>query len=342
MLCLASCLRKDLEKKEQPTFQKVNKKEAKTLPIKIPNDWVHKLQNGKVEDCCTWSYNEYAPNGQPINYVSAKKMFEDYNSFIAPDILEGDGYDYHHLSYEAHDLDRNGQKELIVLLSWGASDDKELAVLKKQDNDWYLIFRTYYNCWKCSGDFPDINIQKSLLLIERPFGSGSGVYESYMDFYRLDDNEMKHVLRFLYTSYIFGWGNPLSQETKTSFKVRSRDKIKVTYDYKFYGLWAYDQDNYDAYTKNQLLLEGKETVSYLWDASNSTFQLQPEAKLSPEQIKSMETLANDSIFIHAFDKELKQIKAEGNPKQQKMLKAYLKAARKKKQDVEQEGTGESE
>lgn len=293
---------------------------AQADSLKVPQYWVDLLLKGKNSNDFIW-YEEAGETG--MSSVSVEKMIRDYNSFVAPDTLQESLNALGILYYEAHDLDEDGEDELVVTLGWHLHLT-ELAVLKRVEDSWRIIFRREYGGYKNDGDFV---VEKSLLIIKNTPFTGSAVYQDFLDFYKLIDGKMRPVLQLLNKTYISGWGNTLGQHVETNFRVVSRRQVDVSYSYQFYGFL----DKEDAFgERGQLLLDDKQKVSYLWDHSSLNFQLQPQPRLSLQQIKAMEHLASDSLFIKAFSQELEQIEENGELEKRNLLKEYLRIVEEKR------------
>lgn len=294
--------------------------EDRNVKIKVPTEWIEKLRN-----------YDFKQNN--------KVLLEDFEGFIAPDSLVG-SKEYSHLEGGILnpmfvDLDSDSEQELIGLFGWN-ENEPTLAVFKKMNESWYLLYtEPFYMFYKS----PELQVANNFsknktFFIRWLYERGSGVYRDSYHFYKLIDNKVYHCLELTNKAHIFGWGLLMNQDVEMNFNFNcsSSDDLWVTYDYNFTPCSVFKKDDpYDGHPDIPFV-KGNNSVGYNWDPTTYTyrpdFANHLEDYLNEDKIACFREFGNDTLFVKAFDYELKQTLTNGTSKQKKYLKAYLDIVKK--------------
>jgi hypothetical protein len=282
--------------------------------IKIPTEWIENLHH--------------------FNYTQSNtSLLKDFESFIFPDTLTGSkGYSHDHgglLNPMFIDLDHDQSEELIGLFGW-SENDPMMAVFKLVDTTWYLIYTEPFDMFYTSPELQVVNnfSENKVFYIRWLYERGSGIYADTYHFYKLINNHVYHCLEIINKAHISGWGLKLNQsiETKFAFNCATRDEVWVTYNYSFFPGPVFDQDMSWKGHPEISFVKDENGINYVWDSLSYSYK--PEfydrtASLSEEKILCMGIFGNDSLFVKAFDYEIKQTLENGTKEQKKQLTSYL-------------------
>lgn len=205
-------------------------------------------------------------------------------------------------------LDGDATPEALILTTqvFGSAT---LIVAKQNGKKWDILytedFETFY-------DDPDLSVANTqgankTFYMRQMYTRGTGIYLDAYRFYKLKGSTVSLVLEIPNRSHLYGWGGALNQEmhSKFSFASATEDQLFVTYDYSFFpgpglvkGLsWESQEDI--------ALVKGSEMVEYLYDSSYSAYApTHFENNITEEKIGCFYSLGNDTLFYHAFYKEL--------------------------------------
>lgn len=286
----------------------------RNVKIKVPTEWINKLRN--------YDYKQ-----------DNLTLLTQFESFIIPDSLagsnafsqEGGGI----LNPMFVNLDNDANDELIGLFGW-SEEEPTLAVFKMIGKDWYLLylepFYMFYNA-------PELQVANNFsanktFYIRWLYERGSGIYCDAYQFYKLIDNKVYPCLALINRAHIFGWGMYLNQMIEMNFKFNSAnaDELWVTYDYNFFPGAVYESDVPWEGHEEISFVKGDNGISYRWDTTTFTYRPQtynsPE-DLTEEKISCFGAFDNDTLFVKAFDYEIKQTLEKGTSEQKKLLQKYL-------------------
>lgn len=296
-----------------------NTRRQATKKIPVPTEWINRVK----------SY-DYKTNNAAL--------IREFEKLIAPDTLELHGYGNRGqeggiLNPTITNLDDDGQEEIIALIGW-TENLPMLAVFKQIDGQWYLIFTETFHVHYNS---PELNIanvpsRNKTFYIRWLYERGSGIFRDSYHFYKLIDNQVYHCLELVNRAHIFGWGLYLNQEVQSSFTFNcaTADAIWVTYDYNFFPGSVYDTDvPWDAHTDIPFVKDEK-GVSYQWDSLTRSYEPEfygQKDGLTGQKIACFGAFGNDSLFVTAFDYEIRQTLEKGTAEQKKLLTGYLEQIR---------------
>ena len=288
------------------------------LKIKVPTEWINQLR-----------YLDFDQNN-----IELIKQFE---SFIAPDSLAGSKAFVHDeggiLNPMFVNLDKDTSTELIGLFGW-SEEEPTLAVFKMIDTNWYLLylepFYMFYNS-------PELLVANNYsanktFYIKWLYERGSGIYCDAYHFYKLIDNKVYPCLALINRAHIHGWGLYLNQmvEMKFNFNGATNDQLWVEYNYNFFPGAVSDTNlTWDGH-EDISFVKGEAGLMYQWDTASLSYR--PLLYKSPEDLNESKiacfgAFGNDSLFVNAFDYEIKQTLHEGSAGQKKMLAKYLELVR---------------
>jgi len=210
-----------------------------------------------------------------------------------------------------------------------------LTVFKLIDKQWYLIFTETFHVHYSS---PELNIANvpspnKTFYIRWLYERCSGIFRDTYHFYKLIDNKVYHTLELVNTAQIFGWGLYLNQQVQSTFKFNcsTEDEIWVTYDYNFFPGAVYDTDApWDGHTDISFV-KGEQGVSYQWGSVTYSYKphfYKQKDGLTEQKLACFGAFGNDSLFVIAFDYEIKQTLEKGTDVQQKLLTKYLELVKK--------------
>lgn len=287
----------------------------KNINILFPNSWINKLCNSD-------------------NSSNAAEIVTEFIEIIKPLELDNEEYNYEKEGYFINkilaDIDSDREYEILALIG-RTRYYPALCVFKKINNKWYLL---YLDSFHVHYSQPELYIANSFSLnktfyIRKLQGRGSGIFQDAYHFYKLIDNKVYPCLTLLNECRLYGWGQYLNQDIKTSFKINSSDvdEIWVVYDYSFFPGPVYE-DNVDWESNPDTpFVKGKGDISYKWD--DTTLEYRPHyytsnsRYLTEKKIACFDDFANDKLFIEAFDYEINETLKNGTDKQKSILRWYL-------------------
>ena len=290
-----------------------NNTEAEDIGIKVPTEWIEKLRT-----------LDYTKNN--------RSLLIEFEKFIGSDTLSDSKAYYKNLGMLNPlfvNLDDDPLDELIGLFGWSDSD-MTLAVFKNVNDSWFLIyFEPIYMFYVA----PELIVANNFsanktFYIRQLYHRGSGVYCDAYHFYKIINNKVYPCLSLINKAQIFGWGVFLNQkvEMEFSFNCANADELWVMYDYNFFPGAVYENDVPWEGHEDIPFVKGSNGINYSWDST--TFSYQPQFynrqdALTEDKIACFGDFGNDTLFIKAFDYEIKQTLEKGTDKQKKILKIYL-------------------
>ncbi len=298
----------------------------KNVKIKVPKEWIDKLRK--------YDYKEK-------NNVLLLNQFE---RFIKPDSLVG-LKEYPHenggiLNPIFVNLDNDPNEELIGLFGW-SENYPTLAVFKFIDNSWYLLYLEPFYMFYNEPELQVVNnfSANKTFYIGWLYDRGSGIYRDAYHFYKLIDNKVYPCLDLINSAHIFGWGLYLNQTIKMNFKFNCAtiDELWVSYDYNFFPGAVEENDvPWDGH-EDLSFVKGSKGISYQWNDTTHTYQPQfynnNDDELNKEKISCFGAFDNDTLFVSAFDYEIKQTLEKGTTEQKKLLEKYLKIVKTERKTV---------
>jgi hypothetical protein len=307
----------------------VHAQKAKQVPlkynvhIKIPSAWITKLRH--------YSYKQ-----------SNAALLREFDGFLKPDSLfmpdYNKGLDKNKggiLNPMFTDLDGKPGDELICLLGWD-KNYPSMGVFKRIQNTWYLLYlREFYMFYS----MPELNVANSYsknktFYYRTVYERGSGVYSDGYCFYKLIHNKVYPCLNLMNEAHISGWGLAMNQEVTATFKVNGGnvDEIWAYYKYDFVSAMSTGDTCAPDYVS---VVKGEEGMNYKWDSKMRIYK--PEVysyhtagELTLKKILCFGDFGNDSLFVGAFNYEIKQTLKTGTRKQKAVLKQYLTQLKQKK------------
>ena len=286
----------------------------RNVKINVPSEWINKLRN--------YDYKQ--------DNLTILMQFE---SFIIPDTLAGSKAFPHIgggiLNPMFVNLDNDENEEVIGLFGW-SEEEPTLAVFKMIGKDWFLIylesFYMFYNS-------PELQVANNFsnnktFYIRSLYERGSGIYCDAYHFYKLIDNKVYPCLALINRAHIFGWGLYLNQMIEMNFKFNSSnaDELWVTYDYNFFPGAVYGNDVPWEGHEEISFVKGENSLAYRWDTTTLTYRPQiykSLENLTEEKISCFGAFGNDTLFIKAFEYEIKQTLENGTSEQKKLLQIYI-------------------
>jgi hypothetical protein len=309
-LLLASC--------KQP--KKAAPKQGFHTDIFIPSAWIDKVKN-----------YDYKQNNAPL--------LKEFDSFLKPDSLFVPSFQENLDKTKAGilnpiftDLDGDGNNELLCTIGW-IEEHPSMAVFKKIGADWHLLYLEDYYMFYNSPDMYIANnyAKNKTFYFRRVYQRGSGVYADGYSFYKLINNKVYPCLELVNKAYIVGWGLYINQKVSMTlnFTEYEGDALWVKYDYLFFPGPINENDaDWDS-NEDLQLIKGENSVLYEWNNEKSIYKLDVKPNkneydvLNAEKIACFGAFGNDSLFVKAFDPEIKQTLQTGTAMQKKILKRYL-------------------
>lgn len=287
----------------------------RNLKIKVSKEWINSLRN--------YDYNK-----------DNTLILEQFESFIFPDTLAGSN-EYSHeggglLTPMFVNLDNDANDELIGLFGWNEVEPT-LAVFKLIGEDWFLLYlEPFYMFY----DSPEIKVVNNIstnktFYIRWLYERGSGIYCDAYHFYKLIDNKVYSCLTLINSAYIFGWGIYLNQIVEMSFNFKSKndDILYVTYKYNFFPGAVYKNDMPWEGHEDIPFVKGEKKLKYYWDSLSLSykpvFNTRNKDDLTEQKILCFGSFGNDTLFVKAYDFEIKQTLKKGTSEQKKLLQDYL-------------------
>lgn len=286
----------------------------KNVKIKIPTEWITKLRN--------FDYKQ-----------SNFELLKSFEHFISPNYMVGSN----EFSPEKGgilnpmfvNLDSDPNDELIGLFGW-SEEEPTLAVFKKIDNDWFLLYLEPFYMFYTP---PELHVANNyaankVFYIRWLDERGSGIYKDSYHFYKLIDNQVYPCLTLINDAHIIGWGLNLNQKIETNFKFNgaSKDEIWVTYQFKFFSVSLHEEDMPWEEQEEISFADGDDGLSYQWDSLTHTYRPElyndPES-LTEEKIACFGAFGNDSLFVHAFNYEIQQKLKKGTQEEKKIIQNYI-------------------
>lgn len=228
-------------------------------------------------------------------------------------------------------LDSDPLEEMIGLFGW-SENDPTLAVFKKIDDSWYLIYYEPFYMFYNSPELQVANIfsANKTFYIRWLNERGSGIYSDSYHFYKLINSKVYHCLELIHEARISGWGLYLNQTVEMNFKFNcaTADELWVTYNYNFFPGAVYENDApWERHEDISLVKGDNDGVNYQWDTHSFTYRPQfytfSKGNLTEQKISCFGSFGNDTLFVKAFDYEIKQTLDKGTEEQKKLLKKYL-------------------
>lgn len=300
----------------------------RNVKIKVPTEWIDKLR-----------FYDYKQDNSTI--------IQQFESFISPDSLVGSkafpNIGLSILNPMFVNLDNDANHELIGLFGW-SEEEPTLAVFKMIGNDWYLIYFEPFYMFYTSSELQVANNYSTnkTFYIRWLYERGSGIYCDAYHFYKIIDNQVYPCLVLINSAYILGWGLYLNQMIEMKFKFNSStsDEIWVNYQYNFFPGAVYEKDMPWEGHEDIPFVKGDNSIIYLWDTT--TFTYRPEiynclADLNEAKISCFGAFGNDTLFVKAFDYEIKQTLEQGTLEQKKLLRKYLKIVKSEQHAVSPTG-----
>ncbi len=300
-------------------FGQANVKRQETKKILIPSDWINRLT----------SYDFKSNNSQII---------KDFENFIKPDTLILPYYgnprqDGGFLNSITVNLDNDEQNEIIALIGW-SENDPMLTVFKKMGENWYLIFTQTFHDFYSSPELMVANVpsKNKTFYIKWLYERGSGIFRDSYHFYKLIDGKVHHCLEIVNKAHIYGWGLFLNQQIQSRFQFNSytADELWVVYEYNFFPGAVYNSDApWDSHIDIPFVKDEK-GISYRWDSSTKSYRpnyYKGNGELNDTKIACFGAFGNDSLFVSAFDYEIRQTLEKGTKNQKELLKQYLESSK---------------
>jgi hypothetical protein len=284
--------------------------------IKVPTDWIEKLRR----------YDYSGDN------TSLLKQFE---SIIKPDTLPC-SFAYSHdnggiFSPMFVNLDEDLIEELTLLLGW-SENDPSLAVFKKIEGSWYMIyFEPFYMFYRP----PELQVANCFsanktFYIRQLYDRGLGIYCDAYQFYKVINNKVYPCLTLINEAHIMGWGLYMNQTVKLKFEFNStgHDELSVAYDYNFFPGTVYGHDTIADDERDIFFVKGDNETSYIWDTLTYTYkpvigESDSSEYLTGEKIACFGDFGDDSLFVKAFKYEIAQTLDNGIAGQKRLLQKYL-------------------
>jgi hypothetical protein len=292
-----------------------NKEFAKHLKVKVPNEWVSRLRT--------------------IQTSKEKiKLLEDFEKIIRPDTLVGTSTTAHLdnaiLNPLFINLDSDKGEEIIALFGW-TEYYPSLVVFKEINDFWHLIYHESFSMFYTSPVLLVANNYSvnKVFYIRNLTDRGSGIYSDELHFYKVINGEVHPCLNLLNRAHIYGWGLNLNQWTKVDFEFNSAsaDELWVTYNYNFFaGPIAEGDQPWDGHDEVPFV-KGENSVMYKWDTLSLSYEphfyKNLKEGLTAKKIECFRNFGNDTLFVRAFDYEIKQTLTKGTRDQKKFLQKYL-------------------
>lgn len=300
----------------------------RNVKIKVPIEWIEKLRQ--------YDYKH-----------SNLTILKEFEEFIKPDSLVGSKESEHEdggiLNPMSVNLDNEQTEELIGLFGWSESNPT-LAVFKLIDNSWYLIYTEPFYSFYYE---PELQVANNFsanktFYIRWLYERGSGVYCDAYHFYKLIDNKVVPCLQLINSAHIFGWGLYLNQtvDMKFKFNCATADELWVSYNYNFFPGAVFENDVPWKGHEEISFAKSDDGIEFSWDKKACKYRPSfnnREDGLTADKIACFGAFGNDTLFVRAFDHEIKQILKEGRKDQQKFLKKYLDIVKKKGKAVSPTG-----
>lgn len=300
---------------------------------KISDSWIEKAKRfnyNRREDTSLISEFSKLIGSDTIPYAHTEHVDPDY------------GRIFNEVSI---DLDSDGQAELICLQGWDVYRPV-LCLFKQIDGNWYLIYKEQIDTFYGS---PTIYVannysRNKTFYLRRVYNHGSGVYVDGYSFYKLIDNQVYHCLDIVNDAHIYGWGLFMNQAVKSDFDFRGDmvDEISVNYSYNFFPGSMGTGDCSWCTHEDTPLIKGEDNVTYTYNSKKHKyiFEAAPyqnsATDLTEEKIKCFGDFGNDSLFVHAYRRQIDTVLKMGSPLQKKILKKYLRLVKKDKVAITEE------
>lgn len=228
------------------------------------------------------------------------------------------------------DLDGDNTAELIGIFA-SSGIDPLLCVFKEINKRWMLVFyEQIFEHYQSPQLMIACNFSKhKLFYIHQLYERGSGVYVDGFHFYKLIDNKVYPCLQLLSNARIYGWGLNLNQNVTMDFSIgTNEDEIWATYHYNFFPGAILPGDKIVDTHEDISLIKGEKSLSYKWNGKSMTYvpdycTYSDIECLNQSQIDCFNDLGNDSLFLSAFDIEIKQNLENGSQKEKQALGLYM-------------------
>jgi len=312
------------QNKEIPVDYNVN--------IKIPSEWIEKVRH--------------------FNYTrNDSTLLHEFESFLAPDTLANPHAEHIDPGYGRVlnpmfvNLDGDTSNELISLIGWDITCPY-LCVFKEKQGSWYLIYKeevdTFY-------DTPTLAVancfsKNKTFYLKRVYEHGSGIYIDGYSFYKLIDNKVYRCLDLVNDAHIYGWGLYMNQAVTMSFEFSgdNSDGVFVEYNYDFFPGSIKKGNCSWCVNDNIPLIKDNASVNYTWDNKQLVYKLDIPSyqnsidDLTAAKISCFGAFGNDTLFVSAFEDQIKEVLKTGTKEQKKILNKYLKIVSKNGKAVTEE------
>lgn len=239
-------------------------------------------------------------------------------------------------------LDTDKEIELVCLFGL-EKGYASLGIFDLTKAGWACVFFQDFNHHYDGVNFSIANnpSKEKIITINDLEVRGTGIFKEAIHFFKLIDGDVKHVLRLVSHSHVYGWGLNLNRSSSTKYYISSlngRDHISVTYDYYYYPSHKlYKNLNIG---KSNSLINGQKSLAYKWDSLQLIYQPKfsdEDYSLTSLQLKAIEEFENDTIVYSAFKKDFEDLLLGSDTLRKFFVNNYLEAIGKKEIQKKPEG-----
>ena len=286
-------------------------------PVKVPETWIRMVKNFDYKSSNTAiieGFEAISPDSLFYpQYGNQRELGGIFNPLIV-------------------NIDEDHTEEIIALIGW-MMQYPQLAVFKKIEEEWFLIFAEPFHVHYSEPEVHIANVPSAnkTFYIRWLNGRGSGIFLDTYYFYKIIDGKVYKCLQLINKASIFGWGLYLNQDVESSFKFNTStsDEVWVSYEYSFFPGAVYDSDA--AWTAHPEIpfISGNAGIAYVWNNNSRLYEPRFEyTELNEQKIACFGDFGNDSLFVLAFKDELQELLQYGTEEQKRLLSSYLKLVEK--------------